>query len=143
MGDTTSRFRLTFDILLFYLQEIQSLCLSDDDPLLRRSHIMGVIRKFRDEQNSLYGELLRKFDGLDSQMSTDGDVYETAAAALYLLLDDVDTADDACKEQDTFFIRKVGEIVKNGDAIHTDGVPHKIIITREYYCKITRLDEQE
>lgn len=137
MGDSVSPFQWLFEIHLFYLHEIQSLSLANDTPFLRRNHIMGVIRKFRDEQSPTMYDISALLDNSDDPIVTGYDAYKTAAAALKLLLNDVDAADQDIKGN-VRFLQKVRQIVKNGEQVHIDGVPQKISITRGDYCKVTR-----
>lgn len=124
MGDSNSPFQWIFELLLFYLHEIQSLSLANDDAFLRRNHIMGVIRKFRDEQSPAIYDICALLDNSDDPIVTGDDAYKTATAALRLLLNDVDAADQDIKGN-VRFLQKVRQIVKNGEQVHIDGVPQK------------------
>jgi hypothetical protein len=140
MGDATSRFRTVFDILLFYVHEVQSLTLSTESALLRRNHIMGVIRKFRNENGPIYDELVKIFEDVDSEITTGDDVYETAAAALWLMLDDIDVLDDVCKNDDCSFVKMVADFCKRVDVVQENGIPQRIVLKRGHTCSISRLE---
>lgn len=136
MGDSNSPFQWIFELLLFYHHEIQSLSLANDDAFLRRNHIMGAIRRFRDERRSFAYDVCALLDKTDDPILTGDDAYKTAAAALWLLLNDVDAADQDIKGN-VRFLQKVRQIIKNGEKVHKDGVPQKISIVRGNYCKVT------
>lgn len=129
-----SRFQTTFDRLLFYFMEIESLLLSDAKRFLKRNHIQGVIRKFLDEPI--------KFESTADVVTTGDDPYETAAMALFLILEDIDTADRTYGETNPDFWTKVRKSVRYGNACHIDGAPQNIVIKRGYYCTVTRVENK-
>lgn len=126
-----SRFRATFDRLLFYFMEVESLLLSDKTNFLKRNHIRGVIRNFLDEPV--------EFESIPDVVTTEDDPYETAAMALFLILEDIDTADDTYRDGNPDFWIKFCESIHHGNACHINGTPQKIVIENNYFCKVTRI----
>lgn len=140
MGDATSRFRPIFDILLFYVHEVESLTLSTESAFLRRNHVMDVIHKFRDENGPIYDELFKIFEKADGEITTGDDAYETAAAALWLILDDIDVLNDMCKNDNRNFIKMAATCCKNADVVQENGIPQRIVLKRDHACSISRLE---
>lgn len=139
MGDATSRFRAAFDILLFYVHEVHSLSLSTESAFLRRNHIMDVIRKFRNENGTIYDDIFKIFENADTEIATGDDIYEVAAAALWLILDDIADLNDVCGRNDREFVKMAAEFCENADLVQENGVPQRIVVKRDHACSISRL----